>query len=453
MRSLRSRVLITATLVLLFFLGCVGVLLDRAFRDSALNGVEDRLRGHVFMLIGAADFDVVDADGMIGALPDPALSTPGSGHYARILTEHGTGVWASRSLLALELPVPEPIATGEWRLQRVDSGPGEGLFALTYGIAWEGAGEQAPRRFVIQAFESADLFSDTVSRFRRSLWTWFTGLSVALLLGQMLTLSRGLRPLDRVGEEVRAIEQGRQEQILGAYPSELTTLTSNLNRLLKHNRDSLTRYRNSLGDLAHSIKTPLAVLRNELAARSHGAVPDAAQEQIERIDRTVQYHLKRSASAGRALLAPPLRLGPLVQRIAASLRKVHAARELEIVCEIHGDPVMAADEGDMMEIIGNLADNACKWARRRVVIAVGQPAGESAREADLHITVSDDGPGIDSAQIERIKQRGARLDESVEGHGIGLAIVREMVEGAYSGRLVLESDAGGTRARAELPVA
>ena len=450
MRSLRGRSLLTASLVLVTFLGCAGVLLDRAFQDSAMKGVEDRLRGRIFMLIGAANFDADRASPMIGALPDPSLSIPGSGHYARIFAEKPPAVWSSRSLLAIEISPPATVSAGEWRLGRVQTANAERLFELSYGIIWEGVGDREPRAFAIQSFETESLYRDTVSRFRQSLWSWFAGLSVALLLVQALNLNRGLRPLVSVGEEVRAIEHGEREQIVGTYPLELTTLTRNLNKLLKHNRESLKRYRNSLGDLAHAIKTPLTVLRNEVDALPPGEMPREAEVQIDRIDRTVQYYLQRSATAGRSLMAPAITLAPIVDRIAASLRKVHAQRQLAIRCAVDSQISFAADEGDLMEIIGNLADNACKWARKDVSIEITESEREGADGLRLVIAVHDDGAGIPTGQLELLTQRGTRLDESIEGHGIGLAIVRDMVEDVYGGRLTIESDQYGTLARAEL---
>ena len=232
-------------------------------------------------------------------------------------------------------------------------------------------------------------------------------------------LNRGLRPLGHVGEEVRAIEAGTQEQIEGRYPLELANLTSNLNKLLRHNRDSLQRYRNALGDLAHAIKTPLAVLRNEFE-RNPGtpAVQASMLEQIERIDRTVHYHLQRAAAAGQASLGPARLVAPAVERLLASLRKVYAHRGLtiEAVIEAGGVP---GDEGDLLEIV-NLADNACSGRARRTPEARSGATG-TVRVAVL--SVRDDGPGC--RPIASILTAAGPPRRIVEGHGIGLAIVRD----------------------------
>jgi two-component system, OmpR family, sensor histidine kinase PhoQ len=445
MRSLRTRILFTASLVLVTFLGCASVLLDRAFRESALNSVEDRLRGRIFMLIGAADFDADDDKSMIDSLPDSSLSIPGSGNYARIVSRSGDARWESRSLLGVEPEYPAPVESGQWRLERIRASTGEQLFSLAYSIIWEGAGDNNPIHFVIQACENQRLYLNTVGRFRRSLWLWFAALSVTLLVVQALNLSWGLRPLRSVEDEVRAIEQGRSDHIAGEYPSELTSLTRNLNKLITHNREHLQRYRNALGDLAHSIKTPLAILRNHFEFDTNTSLADPVLEQLERLDRTVEYQLHRAATAGRSLLSPPLAVAPVVERIVDSLHKVHAHRELEITMTVDPGAVFLGDEGDLMEIIGNLADNGCKWAQRRVDIRV-----TSLPISTLRIDVADDGPGIPDDQLEVLLQRGAKLDHSVEGHGIGLAIVREMVEDVYRGHLGFETSNEGTMARVEI---
>ena len=335
--------------------------------------------------------------------------------------------------------------TGQWQLEHIRAATGEKLFSLAYSIIWEGAGVNHPIQFVIQACENRQFYLNTVGRFRRSLWLWFAALSVTLLVVQALNLSWGLRPLRSVEDEVRAIEQGRSNQIVGEYPSELTSLTRNLNKLIAHNRENLQRYRNALGDLAHSIKTPLAILRNQFETEVNTSSTDTMLEQLERLDRTVEYQLHRAAAAGRSLLSPPLAVTPVVDRIADSLRKVHAHRELEITVEVDPDAVFPGDEGDLMEIIGNLGDNACKWASKRVEIRV-----TSLPVRTLQIDVTDDGPGIPDGQLEVLLKRGEKLDHSVEGHGIGLAIVREMVEDVYQGHLGFETSNEGTVVRVEM---
>ena len=180
-------------------------------------------------------------------------------------------------------------------------------------------------------------------------------------------------------------------------------------------------------------------------------IADVLRDPVEQLDATIKYQLQRAATAGRSALAPPIPVAPIIQRIMNSLRKVYHARALEISGEAPETAEFFGDQGDLMEILGNLADNACKWARTRVRIEVELKANAVRGERPLLlIKVYDDGPGIPPEKVQEAMQRGARLDQSVEGHGIGLATVREIVETGYSGELSLCSDASGTVASALL---
>ena len=446
MRSLRSRILLSASLVGVVFLGLASLLLDKAFRDSARNAVEDRLKGRVFMLIGAADFDASEAGMIEGPLPDPSLSVPGSGNYARIFSSTDAVQWRSDSILGIEFDGPGQIQPGEWALEQVASSSGERLFSLAYAIIWEGAGQTAPVDFVIQACETEEIYLATVGAFRRSLWHWFAGLSIALLVVQAMNLNWGLQPLRRVVDEVKAVEKGQGERISDDYPSELIALTQNLNALIGNNKKIVQRHRDALGDLAHSIKTPLAVLRNEMEKADAGEKPPAVLEQLDRLDHTVEYQLHRAAAGGRSLMVLPVPVASIASRVAESLRKVYAERNLQLTVAVEAEAVFFGDEGDLFEILGNLADNACKWAASKVRIAT-LPAPQART---LIIEISDDGTGIPGDKLDLLLKRGGRLDSAVEGHGIGLAIVRELVEGVYGGSLEFESSASGTVVRSTL---
>ena len=446
MRSLRSRILLSASLVVVVFLGLASLLLDKAFRDSARNAVEDRLKGRVFMLIGAADFDASGAGMIEGPLPDPSLSVPGSGNYARIFSSNDAVQWRSDSILGIEFDGPGQIQPGEWVLEQVASSSGERLFSLAYAIIWEGAGQTAPVDFAIQACETEEIYLATVGAFRRSLWLWFAGLSIALLVVQAMNLNWGLQPLRRVVDEVKAVEKGQGERISDDYPSELIALTQNLNALIGNNKKIVQRHRDALGDLAHSIKTPLAVLRNEMEKADAGEKPPAVLEQLDRLDHTVEYQLHRAAAGGRSLMALPVPVASIASRVAESLRKVYAERNLHLTVAVEAEAVFFGDEGDLFEILGNLADNACKWAASKVRIAT-LPAPQART---LIIEISDDGAGIPGDKLDLLLKRGGRLDSAIEGHGIGLAIVRELVEGVYGGSLEFESSVSGTVVRSTL---
>lgn len=445
-QSLNTRILIAAGVVLAAFLGAAGFVIDHAFRETAMASVHERLKGQIFMLLGLAELDDPSRGVMPEALPDPALSLPESGHYAQIVDEEGHVLWRSRSMLGLAVQFPGEPAAGEFVFEEPISSTDEHLFCVSYTIQWEGRGRGKPTLYSLEACEGRGAYAAQVRNFQRSLWLWFSGLAGFLLLIQTAILRWGLQPLRQVAAEVGAIESGRQTALSGAYPRELRPLTANLNALLAARDTHLARYRNALGDLAHSLKTPLAVIRSTL--ESDPAAHEVARvlkDHVDQLDATITYQLQRAATAGRSTLGPPLAVAPVIERIVNSLRKVYHARQLTITAEVAPDSRFFGDQGDLMEIIGNVADNACKWARRRVHLSIAPaPAKKGQGRTPLRIRIEDDGPGMPPDQVREAMERGARLDQSTEGHGIGLAVVREIVETGYGGLIDIASSPSGT---------
>ena len=450
MHSFSGRLLIAASVVLAAFLGLTGLTLDRAFRDSAQSAVQDRLQAQVYMLLGVVDVDAFNRLTLPQALPEARFSTPDSGLYADVMDAQGNLVWRSPSLLGRALPFfPAVRNPGDTQFAPLESAEGDLLFLLAFTVSWE----VAPNQYRLYTFRVAETqwnYLDQLWSFRRSLWGWLLAATGVLLAVQGLILRWSLKPLRRVTAEVTEIESGQRAELSSDYPEELRPLTTNLNTLVRQGRTLLERYRNALGDLAHSLKTPLAVLRSAL---ENGAPPEelrqALIEQVERMNRTVDYQLQRAAASGPVALSMPLSVAPLAHRILDSLTKVYAERNLDLRCEIATNTVFYGDEGDLMEILGNLADNACKWARRQVVVRAW-PA-EDDRRAELIVEVEDDGPGIPAKQAPLLLNRGQRADPTVAGHGIGLAVVRDLVEEVYYGRLEIGYGAlGGANIRARL---
>jgi two-component system sensor histidine kinase PhoQ len=313
------------------------------------------------------------------------------------------------------------------------------LFSLNFTVSWEiSAGSY--RYYTFQVAETQRGFNEQVAGFRRSLWGWLLVSALVLLLVQGVILSWSLKPLRQVAREVREIEIGRQSELVGAYPRELSTLTENLNALIRHSHAHLERYRHALADLAHSLKTPLAVLRGAVEMPAAELV-NTVQEQIERMNRTVEYQLQRAAVAGRIALTAPIAVSAIARKVVEAMDKVYRHKVLRLRCDVDDAILFYGDEGDLFEILGNLTDNACKWAKRRVVIRAFQR--ENAGRIELLLEIEDDGPGIPAEQRQRILNRGVRADPSVAGYGIGLAVVRNIVEEVYLGTLSIEEGQWG----------
>lgn len=450
MRSLSGRLRIAAGVVLIAFLGLTGLSLDRAFRDSALAAVRDRLLAQVHMLLGAADLDTFNRLTLPQALPEARFSTPDSGLYADVMDSPGNLVWRSPSLLGWALPFfPAVRSPGDTQFASLESSDGAPLFVLAFTVSWE-ISRNHYQIYTFRVAENRQNFDDQVWSFRRGLWGWLLAATAMLLTAQGLILRWSLKPLRRVAAEIKAIETGRRAELSSGYPEELQPLTANLNALIGQSHARLERYRNALADLAHSLKTPLAVLRGALDGNAEP--PELRRtlgEQLERMNRTVDYQLQRAAASGRIALSAPLSVAPVARKILDSLSKVYAERAPLLKADIAPNTVFYGDEGDLLEILGNLADNACKWCRRQVTVRAYPADGEGKTE--LVVEVEDDGPGIPPEQAPLLLHRGRRADPTVAGHGIGLAVVRDLVEEVYSGRLDIERGAlGGARVRLRL---
>lgn len=445
-RSLGTRLVVTATAVLAAFLGLTGLALDRAFRDSAQTAARERLQAQIYMLLGAAEMAASGQVLMPDRLPDPRFSAPGSGLYAQLTEPSGAVAWRSRSLVGTALALRSQPPPGGERFGPEVTAAGAPVLSLALTVVWE-TRPGSERQFTVQVAEDLGILDGQLQSFRRSLWAWFAGAAVLLLLMQLLFLRWGLAPLRRVAEEVGRVERGEKQRLDGDYPSELQPLTGNLNGLIATAEARLERHRHALADLAHSLKTPLAVLRTT-AQGGAGAEEMRAVvvEQVARLSQTVDYQLQRAAAAGRAALASPIAVTPVLERVAASLQKVYAEKRLTFTLESARDAGFPGDEGDLFELLGNLADNACKWARHEVRVSIANDATRPGRASAFLLVVEDDGPGLEPEQFERVLQRGVRADPGTEGHGIGLAVVSELVRTVYGGTLALSRSAlGGAR--------
>jgi two-component system sensor histidine kinase PhoQ len=442
MRSINARVIASVSFVLAVFIVLTGATLDRAFRESARSARQDRLLGQLYLLIAAAEVEPDGTLSMPPALSEGRFALPGSGLYAYITDRNGTVLWRSPSALGHPAPYYPTLAAGEKRFDE-RTGAGELRFFLHgLGVKWLAGGQKA-HAFTFSVAEDLDEYRKQIRRYRESLWGWLGGMAGLLLLVQAAVLRWGLRPLRQVAAELAAIEAGRRERLEGNYPPEIKRLTDDLNALLQHERARQKRYRDALADLAHSLKTPLAVMRGALT--EDPLRPSLVEEEVAKMDRIVDYQLQRAAMAGASSrLATPVAVGRVAAKIAASLRKVYHDKAPDIELQIGEDVVFRGDEGDLTELLGNLLDNACKWCRRRVRISAGGRAG-------LALAVEDDGPGIAEGETAHVLQRGARTDPATPGHGIGLAVVRDIVE-AYGGTIRIgRSDLGGAAVRLEFP--
>lgn len=451
MLSLNTRLLLAGSLVLASFFGLTGFTLDKAFRDSAEAAMRDRLQGHIYALLAASELNKAGAMVVSNEMPDTGFSTPGSGIYGQIASHDGKQILRSPSMMDVTIPFSTGLRMGVTHFERLTASDGTPLYALNLGLSWKVKGK--PRDFTFSVARNLSSLDVQVSSFRRSLWGWLGGVAFLLLAVQGSILRWSLAPLRRVAIDLEAIEAGRATQLKGHYPQELSGLTDNLNILIRGGQAQLERYRHTLGDLAHSLKTPLAVVRNSV--EKEGSVEElrrTVQEQVDRMNQIVEYQLQRAAASGRTALSVPVSVADVAQRIVASLNKVYADKGVDCRIQIEDDAVFYGDESDLMEFLGNLADNACKWCRYTVMISARPVTDVLHRRAGLLLSVEDDGPGIPIEDVDRVLQRGARADESISGHGIGMAVVQDILR-VYDGVLEIgtSTELGGARLVVRLP--
>lgn len=453
LRSLSARLLTSVSVLLIVFFGITIAALDFVFRDLSEQTMRDRLEGQLLALIAASEED--EAAGLQPATEktEERFRNPSSGLYGEILRADGYPSWRSNSLTGTGLEFKTDLRSGERlyvQLRRADGAP---VRALSRSIDWQFQ-DKVTRAFVFSVAEDLQPYYSSLNRFRGRLFGWFAILAVLLLGSLAILLRRVLAPLRRVEREIGEIEQGSRTELSSGFPQELLGITTNLNALLRSERERLARYRNTLGNLAHSFKTPLAVMRNLLGSGEVRQWPLARQldEQVGRMDDIVKYQLKRAAaSGGTGLGTAPIDVRENFESLRAALLKVYADRALTCDLEVEEGCVFFGDREDLTEIAGNLLDNAFKWARSRIRLQAKRISAPQARRDGLSIVVEDDGPGVPSDQRTHVLVRGARLDERVSGQGIGLSVVRELVS-LNGGSVTIEDGAlGGARVEVQLP--
>ncbi len=453
MYSLSRRLLTWVSVALAVFLGLSGLALDATFRDLAERSLRELLDAQMVALIAAAE---TDENGRIRAASTQAesrLQTPGSGLYAQIRARGGPALWRSPSAAGTFIDFGADAAPGSATVSFITLPDGQRLALARRGIQWE-VGSAPPQQLTFAVAASMVPYEQQLRRFRTQLGSGLVVLSMLLLVTLAVLLQRVMSPLRRLEAEIAAVESGERESLGGEYPRELAGVTGNLNALLAGERTRVARYRNTLGNLAHSLKTPLAVLRGAISQEtSPQRAGEVIAREVDRMNGIIEHQLQRAAAGGGQLLGqPPVDIEPVAQELRRVLSKVHASKDLAFELQLQPGLQFIGDRADLTEALGNLLDNACKWCRGRVRLeaaAIEAGAAPGARVPIL-LAVEDDGPGLPESLREQGPARGRRADESTPGHGIGLAMVQEMAEG-HGGRLRLaESGLGGARVELQL---
>jgi len=443
--SLRARLMLLGILALLFSLSGVGIALDRAFSAATISAIEERLENIVLLLLAHVDPDQSRL-GFEAPPADERLLQPESGLFAGIAGADWH--WQSPSAVLHGGPEIGPATPGGGTFSLPQ--PDRPWFLYTQHVVFETDQDGVLNNeipLVVWAAQAAAEYERQMASYRRGLWPYLAGAALVVSLMQYLGMALGMRPFRRVLAEIKAVERGASDTIGDDYPSELQPLTANINALLATERANRERYRRALDDLAHSLKTPLAVVRQILEGPSPAAadLPVAGQA-LDDMQQTIGRHLERAGQVARRTHAPALALMPLARRLSAALGRVYGPRGIGLECAIPANLTVRCEERDLLEIIGNLLENACKYGRSRVRISA-----RSVARGGCEIRVEDDGPGISAVDFSRFLERGTRGDRQAEGQGLGLALVAELAA-AYRAELTLDrSPLGGAALRLIFP--
>jgi signal transduction histidine kinase len=440
--SLAFRLVASAAIWCALLLSVGGYALSRLFADTVERSFDVRLRVLLEGVVAGSD---LAEDGTLTLRPqlgEPRFEQPLSGWYWQIDDFDGP-LRRSASLWDDALPPVTPAAGGQGTTWDLTGPQNEPLRALSRAISLPGRDQ--PFVYTI-AGDRREIDAETAG-FNQLLVLGLGTLLLGVVAAVLIQVRFGLEPLRRIRRGLAAIRIGQAKRLEGDYPEEIQPLANELNALLDHNETVVERARTHVGNLAHGLKTPIAVLTNE-ASRSRGHLASLTLRQTALMRQQVDHHLSRArAMATASVIGSRCDVAPVLSDLQRTLTRIYAGRALAIEVACAPDCAFRGARQDLEEMLGNLLDNACKWARSRV-IATTETEGER-----LVVLVDDDGPGLPPERRSEVMQRGRRLDERVPGSGLGLSIVVDIAE-LYGGALSLdEAPTGGLRARLELPAA
>jgi len=455
LNSLAVRLIAAATVWSAVALLAAGLILTSLYRQTVVSAFDDRLGVYLNTLVGALAVEDT-ANGLTdpGNLGEQRFQLLYSGWYWQVRETGGDGpvVLASRSLFSdiLDTALATDVSESGGLTSGALTGPsGQSLRFRKRTVVFEGGGT-----FDIAVAGDVGAIEQQIAAFRRSVFITLAVFGLGLILSTTVQIRWGLRPLDRVRRALADLRSGRQTRVEGPLPAEVQPLVSELNALLDSNQQIIERARTQVGNLAHALKTPLSVVINEARA-SRGALAGKVAEQAALMHRQINHHLDRARIAAKVdVIGTATDVAPVVARLVRAMQRIHHERGVTLTADVPDDARFKGEQQDLEEIVGNLVDNACKWARAKVTVtaAYNRPA-EDGEPGRLVILIDDDGPGVSPDEIAAATARGRRLDETKPGSGLGLSIVTDLVS-LYRGTVDFQrSPAGGLRAEVKLPAA
>lgn len=429
--------LFSALLMIFILLPIVGLIISNAYEKHMVASLKNELSAYSYSILA-----IIEVENNTLVMPEQLLETQfnvsQSGLYAVLTTSSTTiqnnsaptrttesiKLWSSQSLLApWQTTTFRQPSLGESAFYQADI---DAQAHYIYSLSVSYGSEEQPFPMTLHIIKQQNDLTHMMAEFHRQLMLGLAGLMLVLLLIQYLWSIWTLKPLKNLSTELSDVEQGKSERLTGTYPTELNQVTEQLNLLLNAEQKQRQRYRNALSDLAHSLKTPLAVMQTQKE------LSELTQEQLSIINVIIEHQLRKAQSAGQSSWYLGTAVAPIANKLLNSLTKIYRDKELLFTVNIPPECNFKGDESDLLEILGNLLDNACKAANKQVHLEIKLSANS------MTIIIQDDGVGIDPTLREEILQRGTRADTYQHGHGIGLAIVRDLVK-SYQGSMHIEA--------------
>ncbi|MGL4728646.1 MAG: ATP-binding protein [Bosea sp. (in: a-proteobacteria)] len=446
--SIRRRLFLSSAMCCIVVLFVAGVALTAFYRTVAQRGFDERLQVYIKELVADLASPVEDGAATPGSLGEPRFELPLSGWYWQITRLGGDKpeIRGSRSLVGGQLASLESqgikLSRRLLREAYVTGPDTRGLRAMERFID---VGEDG--QFLVLVSGPADEIEDEITEFRRWLTFTFVLLGLALVASTLFQMAYSLKPLRRLGAAIEDVRTGETQRIDGDYPPDLAPLSTELNLLIDANHEILERARTQVGNLAHALKTPLSVMINE-AASQDDPLAAKVREQATVMRDQVQYYLDRArAAAVSGALGGATDVQPVVTALKRTFEKIYADKALALANEVPESARFRGEKQDLEEMLGNLVDNACKWATGHVMVSIEQEPGI----ATFRLIIDDDGPGLPDGTAREVLRRGRRLDESKPGSGLGLSIVGDLAK-LYGGGLELtKAPMGGLRVVLTLP--
>ncbi len=441
MNSLALRLFLSASVWIIFTLFSGGLLLSNVFRESTQKAFEDKLNFFMETLIGASRVDSTSSITVVSELGDPRFFRPYSGWYWQINEKSKTLV-RSRSMWDQVFTLDKRLIGGRAKFidealrQTTQNNPGvssQNLVVIQREISFPGM--STPITFMVSG--NTNEFEKNISRYNNILVSSLVLLGLGLFVSVFLQVKFGLLPLEKIKNSLFKIRNGDATKLEDIYPTEVSPLAKEINTLLDHNEKIISRAKMNVGNLAHALKTPVAVIKNHITAKKNDDVIDSQMIVIENYIN--KYLQKARASATSKLKKTKIDITEVIKKMRQIFKKINP--ELKIIFKSNNEKfLIAGSEDDMDEIIGNVMENACKWTKTQVIIEIFKISKDQ-----IKLCISDDGPGLPEKKMKEVFDRGFRLDEQTQGTGLGLNIVKDAVKNLAGSVWLEKSKFGGLK--------